>query len=84
MPYGQSPAIGIWMEATNVSGAGSLITFDQFQNQWYRQRYFFTAPISGMYEIGFDHELARPPGGGYWLYGFQMQEGYIVSDYVPE
>ena len=82
-PYGQSPNVGITMKSPNGGGFGSLITFDAFPNQWYRQRYLFQASATGMYEIGFDHELDRPPGGGYWLYGFQLQEGTIVSDYVP-
>ena len=83
-PYGQSPTVGITMKSPNGGGYGSLITFDAFPNQWYRQIYPFTASATGMYQIGFDHNLDRPPGGGYWLYGFQVQEGYMVSDYVPE
>ena len=83
MPYGQSPKVGITMKAPNGGGYGSLKTLDPLQNQWYRQRLSFTASASGLHQIGFDHELERPPGGGYWLYGFQVQEGSIVSDYVP-
>jgi hypothetical protein len=82
-PYGQSPKVGITMKSPNGGGAGSLVSFDPFPNQWYRQRYLFTATATGMYTIGFDHELNRPAGGGYWLYGFQVQEGFAVSDYVP-
>jgi len=85
MPFGQSDStIGITMKSPNGGGGGSLYTFDTFPNQWYRQWYPFTATATGMHQIGFTHELDRTPGGGYWLYGFQVQEGFGLSEYVPE
>lgn len=85
MPYNQDAStIGIMMKSPNGGGYTSLYTFDAFPNQWYRQRYSFTATATGSHQIGFTHSLARAPGGGYWLYGFQVEEGFSISDYVPE
>lgn len=85
MPYNQTPStIGITMKSPNGGGYTALSTFDPFPNQWYRQRFSFTATATGSHQIGFTHTLARPAGGGYWLYGFQVEEGFSVSDYVPE
>ncbi len=83
-PYNQSPTVGIKSEYPNGGGYGSLKMFNAGPNQWYRQLYPFTATYTGLHQIGFHHNLNREPGGGYWLYGFQLQEGFGLSDYVPE
>ena len=83
-PYGHlPPEPSIKMISPNGSGGGQMGTFDSYPNGWYRQRYLFTATATGTYQLGFSHSLNRPPGGGYWLYGFQIETGNAVTDYVP-
>jgi hypothetical protein len=84
-PYGHLPPdIGSKMVGPNTSGGGQMQPFDSYSNGWYRQRYMFTASSTGSYQLGFMHSLNRPPGGGYWLYGFQVETGSDVTTYVPE
>lgn len=84
-PYGQSESvIGIKMTGPNANGGSPLYNFDAYPNGWYRQRFTFTAKNTGTYQWGFTHSLNRPPGGGYWLYGFQMETGFAPSEYIPE
>ena len=84
-PFGQDPtSIGVSVISPNGSGSGALIMLDPYADGWYRQRFLFTATATGTHKLGFTHSLSRMPGGGYWLYGFQVETGFEVTDYVPE
>lgn len=84
-PYGQfPPAVGVKMISPNGGGGGQLVMFDAYPNGWYRQRYMFTATATGTHRFGFMHSLDRPAGGEYWLYGFQVQTEFGVTEYIPE
>jgi hypothetical protein len=85
-PYGHfPPEIGIKMIAPpNSSGGGGLQMFDAYPNGWYRQLYLWNAGVTGPHQIGIMHSLDRPAGGGYWLYGFQIETGTGTTPYMPE
>lgn len=84
-PYGQlPPTFGFKVNSPSGGGGGNLLMVDPYPNNWYRQRFDFTAKITGTHQFGVMHSVNRPPGGGYWLYGFQAETGTNVTDYVPE
>lgn len=82
-PYGKFPSdIGVQMFGPNADGGGQMHTFEPFANGWYRQSYTFTASSTGTYQLGFAHSMNRATGGNYWLYGFQMETGSQVTEYI--
>ena len=84
-PYGPlPPEIGIKIVKPNGGAGGQLGTFDAYPNGWYRQRFMSTTSATGDYQFGFMHSVNRTPGGGYWLYGFQLETGTDATPYVPE
>ena len=84
-PYGQQYFdIGLAYVGMTTGGGGGLATLVAFPNDWYRQKITFMAKESGDFQLAFVHSLTRMPGGGYWVYGVQVEIGSSATEYVPE
>lgn len=83
-PFDQPVAnIGLMVNGFSGSGGASLTMIDAFPNSWYRQKFTFTAKGTGTAKFYFTQSLNLMPGGGYWLYGFQVETGSIATEYIP-
>ena len=88
-PYGQnniSPGPNVAANTFSPSFeefVASLKTTIPFQNGWYRQVITFTPTYNQTYNVFFNHSVNQTPIGTYYLYGFQLENGSVATDYTP-
>ncbi len=84
MPFDQPyTKIGIGYKVDIVVDGSSLVTTDAYPNGWYRQKISFSPGSSAPFDLFFHHSISQTVGGTYWLYGFQVEEGFTATQYVP-
>lgn len=84
MPFDQPyTKIGIGYQVEIAVDGAPLVTTTPYLNGWYRQKITFSPGNAPSVDVFFTQSIDQMPGGSYWLYGFQLEEGFTPSDYVP-
>ena len=92
-PYGRGGTFpGPGLTITSGVGGGTGPIFETFEyslntnifagNGWYRQVFIFIPSHTQVYQVTFNQALNQTPIGTYYLYGFQLETGTTVTDYI--